>query len=75
MATDERGQPADANSNADGRHGFLPIHTNLFDRVFISIVVLVAIHLIWLRFLEAFLPLILATILSILLGIWIVRKG
>ena len=33
--------------------GFLPIHTNAFDRVFIGIVVFVAIHLFWMRFLEA----------------------
>ena len=40
-----------------GRLGFLPIPTNLWDRFFISMVCLVAIHLLWLRFLEPlFLP-------------------
>ena len=40
-----------------GRQGFLPITTNLWDRFFISMVCLVAIHLLWLRFLEPlFLP-------------------
>jgi predicted small integral membrane protein len=55
--------------------GFLPIKTNTFDRVFISVVLFIAIHLFWMRFLEAALPLWIATVISILLGIWIVRKG
>lgn len=59
----------------EGRRGFLPIRTNTFDRVFIGVVLFVAIHLLWMRFVEAYLPLWVATILSILLGIWIVRKG
>jgi predicted small integral membrane protein len=58
----------------EDRHGFLPINTNAFDRVFISVVLLVAIHLLWMRFLEASFPLEIATILSILIGILIVRK-
>jgi hypothetical protein len=53
----------------------LPIEVNAFDRVFISVVLLVAIHLLWMRFLEAYLPLEIATILSVLLGILIIRKG
>lgn len=57
------------------RRGFLPINVNAFDRVFISVILLVAIHLLWMRFLEAYLPLEIATILSILLGILIIRKG
>jgi predicted small integral membrane protein len=57
------------------RRGFLPINTNTFDRWFISIMLLVAIHLLWMRFLEAYLPIEIATILSILLGILIIRKG
>jgi predicted small integral membrane protein len=55
--------------------GFLPIETNTFDRVFISVVCLIAIHLLWMRFLEASLPLWIATILAIILGVIIVRKG
>jgi predicted small integral membrane protein len=55
--------------------GFLPIKTNTFDRVFISAVLFIAIHLLWMRFLEATLPLWVATVLSLLLGQWIVRKG
>jgi predicted small integral membrane protein len=55
--------------------GFLPIHTNMFDRVFISIVVLVALHLIWFRFLESFFSVHIATILSLALAYVIVRWG
>jgi predicted small integral membrane protein len=59
-----------------GRQGFLPIKTNAFDRVFISVVIFVAINLLWMRFLEpAGIPLWIASVLCILLGIVIVRKG
>ena len=59
-----------------GRRGFLPIETNAFDRVFISVVCFVAISLLWLRFVEPLgLPLWISTIISVLLGIVIVRYG
>ena len=58
-----------------GRQGFLPITTNTFDRVFISVVCFVAINLLWMRFLEAYLPLWLATIVSIVLAVLIIRRG
>ncbi len=57
------------------RKGFLPINANKFDRVFISIVLLVAIHLLWMRFLEAFLPIEIATAISVVLSIFIIWKG
>lgn len=57
------------------RRGFLPIHTNAFDRIFISVVILIAIHLLWLRFLEHLLPLGIATIISLVLGYIIFRYG
>ena len=57
------------------KEGFLPIKTNTFDRVFISVVLFIAIHLLWMRFLEATLSIWIATVISILLGIWIVSKG
>ncbi len=65
---------------ADGRgeeerRGFLPIVTNAFDRVFIAVVVFVAIHLLWLRFFEAHLSLYVATALSVAIGAIIVRWG
>jgi predicted small integral membrane protein len=60
----------------EGRHGFLPIETNTFDRYFISVVIFVAVHLLWMRLIEpAGIPLWIASILCILLGILIVRKG
>jgi predicted small integral membrane protein len=58
------------------RPGFLPIETNAFDRGFIGVVVLVAIHLLWMRFLEPLgLSLYIATAISVALGILIVRRG
>jgi predicted small integral membrane protein len=60
---------------SDKNEGFLPIKTNLFDRVFISVVLFIAIELLWMRFLEYALPLWIATALSVLLGQWIIRKG
>ena len=57
------------------RPGFLPIDTNAFDRVFISVIVFVAIHLLWMRFLEAQIPLYVATAISLVLGWIIVRRG
>jgi len=59
----------------EDRPHLLPIYTNGFDRVFISIVLLVAIHLFWMRFLEAYLPLEIATIISIVVGYIIIRRG
>jgi predicted small integral membrane protein len=61
--------------NNNGRPGFLPIVTNAFDRVFISVVVFIAIHLFWMRFLEADLSLYVATALSIVVGWLIVTRG
>jgi predicted small integral membrane protein len=60
---------------ADERKHFLPINTNTFDRFFISIVLTVAIHLLWMRFLEAMLPLGIATAISLVLAFFIVRRG
>ena len=57
------------------RDGFLPIETNAFDRGFISVVVFIAIHLLWMRFLEADLSLYVATALSIVVGWIIVMRG
>jgi predicted small integral membrane protein len=66
-----------------GRKGILPFATNLWDRFFISMVCLVAIHLLWLRFVEqplqAILPhpfaLLVATVISVILGYFIIKKG
>lgn len=52
-----------------GRKGFLPIPTNWFDRLFIGVIGHVALNLLWLRFLEASVPLLVGTLLGLL---WIV---
>ena len=59
-----------------GRKGFLPIETNLFDRISISVYLFVAICLLWMRFIEPHGPsVIIGALLCIALGIFIVRKG
>ena len=58
-----------------GRRGFLPIETNTFDRVFISVILWIGISLLWMRFLEAMIPLWVSTVLCLILAIIIVRKG
>ena len=55
--------------------GFLPFHTNLFDRVFISIVILIGIHLLWLRFMEHILPIGIATLISLAIAAVVIRWG
>ena len=57
------------------RRGFLPFETNPFDRVFVSIVLAVAIHLLWLRFVERYIPLTVATILSLVVLVIIFLRG
>jgi predicted small integral membrane protein len=57
------------------RRGWLPIETNAFDRIFISVVLFVAINLVWMRFLEAHLALYLAAAISVMIGYFIVRYG
>jgi len=57
------------------RKGFLPFPTNTFDRVFISVVCFVAISLLWMRFVEAYIPLYVSTILALVLAVVIIRKG
>jgi predicted small integral membrane protein len=58
------------------RSGFLPMKTNLFDRIFIGVVFLVALSLIWMRFLEPKgLSLWISTGISVIVGTIIARKG
>jgi predicted small integral membrane protein len=58
------------------RRGFLPIQTNWFDRLFISIYIAVALILLWMRFLEpAGIPIWLCYIIVIALGVVIIRRG
>lgn len=68
--------PLQAPVEHKGRVGFLPIPTNTFDRVFISILLFIAISLLWMRFIEPLgLPVWISTILCLALGVLIVRKG
>jgi predicted small integral membrane protein len=55
--------------------GFLPIQTNWFDRLFISIVLWIALSLIWMRFLEQSLPLWIANVIALVVAVLIIRKG
>lgn len=59
----------------EGRQGFLPFPTNTFDRYFISVMIFVALSLLWMRFVEAFLPLWISTVIAIVIGYIVVRKG
>ncbi|GIK71465.1 MAG: hypothetical protein BroJett021_04530 [Chloroflexota bacterium] len=58
-----------------GRRGFLPIETNTFDRYFISVILWIGVSLLWMRFLEAMIPLWVSTVLCLVLAIIIIRKG
>ncbi len=56
--------------------GFLPIETNWFDRLFISLVIWVAVSLFWMRFIEPFgLSVWISTMPCAALGVYIVKKG
>ena len=55
--------------------GFLPFETDRGDRVFVSVITGIAVHLLWMRFLESALPIWVATILCVILGVITFRKG
>ena len=57
------------------RGGFLPIQTNWFDRLFISIVLWIALSLLWMRFLEQSLPLWIANVVAVVVAVLVIRKG
>lgn len=68
-------EPTTANLSPE-KSGFLPIETNWFDRLFISVVIWVAISLFWFRFIEPLGPSIwLSNAIAFGLAVWIVRKG
>ena len=69
---------ADNSNHATGDNapGFLPIETNWFDRLFISVVIWVAMSLFWFRFIEPLGPSIwISNAIALGLAVWIVRKG
>lgn len=55
--------------------GFLPMPTTVGDRIFITVVLFIAIHLLWMRFLEQYLPLLVATAVSLVIGFFIIKYG
>lgn len=57
------------------RRGFLPFDTNPWDRVFVSTLLMVAIHLLWMRFLAEHITLTVATILTLVLFALIFTRG
>lgn len=70
-----RKQRLDTPVDHHGRRGFLPIETNWFDRVFISVVIFIGGGLLWMRFLEWVLPLWLWAVIAVALAVYIIRKG
>lgn len=61
--------------NIEDKIGFLKIKTNLFDRIFISVISFVAINLLWMRFLEQYVSIYFAVLLSFILGFIIIKWG
>lgn len=56
--------------------GFLPIETNWFDRLFISVVIWVALSLFWFRFVEPLGPSIwISNAIALALAALIITKG
>ena len=53
----------------------MPIVTNWFDRLFISVVIWVALSLFWMRRVEPTLPLWVSNIIALTLAVVIIRKG
>jgi predicted small integral membrane protein len=60
----------------DEKLGFLPIETNWFDRLFISVVIWVALSLFWFRFIEPLgLSIWISNAIAAVLAAFIVKKG
>ena len=57
------------------RRGFLPWPTSWGDRFFISLILFFLIGLLWLKFVEPFLPIYGALILGLIIGAIIVKYG
>lgn len=58
------------------KSGFLPIETNWFDRLFISVVIWVALSLFWFRFVEPLGPSIwISNVIALALATLIITKG
>ncbi|MFZ7093144.1 DUF2160 family membrane protein [Primorskyibacter sp. 2E233] len=71
-----RHEEEDAPENAGPKPGFLPIETNWFDRLFISVVIWVALSLFWFRFMEPMgLSIWISNVIALTLAIIIITKG
>ena len=57
------------------KKGFIPIDTNLFDRLFIGVISFVALQLLWMRFLENILSINIAIGIGIAWIIFVIWKG
>ncbi|MDD9720887.1 DUF2160 family membrane protein [Sulfitobacter sp. PR48] len=69
-------QQEDENAPPEETAGFLPIETNWFDRLFISVVLWIALSLFWFRFLEpAGLSIWIANAIAVVMAFIIIRKG
>ena len=61
---------------AEKKSGFLPIETNWFDRLFISVVIWVALSLFWFRVMEpAGLSIWISNAIALALAVIIITKG
>ncbi|NVK35073.1 MAG: hypothetical protein HWE23_11375 [Rhodobacteraceae bacterium] len=69
-------EEADTPEYVAQKHGFLPIETNWFDRLFISVVIWVALSLFWFRFLEPVgMSIWISNVIAFALTVFIVTKG
>ena len=57
------------------RRGFLPWTTTWGDRFFVSLLVFFFVSLMWLKFIEPFIPIYGALVLGIIVGVVIVKYG
>jgi|TARA_B100001093_G_C26467732_1_gene859197 predicted small integral membrane protein len=55
--------------------GFLPIRTNWFDRLFISVIIFLGLQFFWMRFIEDLVVIEISMILGVVLGIIIILRG
>lgn len=63
-------------SDQNKKPGFLPIVTNWFDRLFISVVIWIALSLLWFRFVEPLgLSIWISNAIALALAVIIIRKG
>jgi predicted small integral membrane protein len=57
------------------RRGFLPWPTSWGDRFFVSLLIFFLISLLWLKFVEPFIPIYGALVLGLIIGFFIIRYG